>query len=112
MYKISFSSYRCIHLCRVVVFEVSVFLLFFIITLFPGGLLPTFLIISIPLLPLPSPFPSPFPPLAPSFLRGGGGSRGSGGGSGPNSSSSRFAGGGGIVSHSHSSSCFFTALPS
>ena len=55
MYKITFSSYRCIHLCRVV-FEVYIFFLFFIETLFPGGLLTTFLIISIPpFLLLPSP---------------------------------------------------------
>ena len=66
MYKITFFSYRCIHLCRVV-FEVYIFFLFFIKTLFPGGLLPTFPIISIsPFLLLP---PSPFP----SSLFGGGG---------------------------------------
>ena len=71
MYKITFPSYRCIHLHGVVVFEVSIFfLLFFIITLFPGGLLPTFPIISIPL-PSPSLLPSPSPsPLPPSSLRG------------------------------------------
>ena len=72
MYKITFSSYRCIHLREVLV-EVSVFFLFFI-TLIPGGLLPTFPIISIPLclpfFPLPSSLPSPCPSLG-----GGGGGR-------------------------------------
>ena len=66
MYTITFSSYRCIHLRRVV-FEVYIFFLFFFETHFPGGLLPTFLIISIPPLPSPS-LPSPFPS---SLFRGG-----------------------------------------
>ena len=78
MYKITFSSHRCIHLCQVV-FEVYIFFLFFIKTLFPGGLLPTFLIISIsPFLLLPPSPPFTFFP----FWRRGGGEEGRRGGRG------------------------------
>ena len=74
MYKITFSSYRCIHLCGVLV---SVFFLFFVVTLIPGGLLPTFPIISIPA-HCPSPFTSlPLPLL---FLEEEEGGRGEEGG--------------------------------
>ena len=87
MYKITFSSYRCIHLHQVV-FEVYIFFLFFIETLFPGGLLPTFLIISIPpFLLLPS-LPLSLLPFLEEGGEGGGGGGGVAMGGPPNSSSS------------------------